>query len=302
MSRQQKETLPVKNTAEISFTDRKSNARGGFSQKTVIDHGLEPINPIQCGGHICPPSYSFGPAVRDFWLLHFVMSGKGSMTNERGTYTVKKNEVFVIRPHEKVSYCADAETPWQYVWIGFSINRPVPETLDTCDVIFAPYLRPLFEAAYSAEGFENGNTFGAYEHYLCGIVWQIIGQIMSRSHMEIDVMDAYVRPAISMMSINYSYRITVADIAAQLHISKGYFSEIFKKETGVSPKKYLNDIRMKRAAEHLLQGEHNVTTVAASVGYSDVFVFSRAFKQRYECAPSEYAKKEAEKSGENDKG
>ena len=58
---------------------------------------------------------------------------------------------------------------------------------------------------------------------------------------------------------------------------------------------------MKRAAKHLMEGEHNVTTVAASVGYSDVFVFSRAFKQFYGCAPSEYAQREAETSGEKDK-
>ncbi len=44
-------------------------------------------------------------------------------------------------------------------------------------------MRPQEKATYraDAEDFENGNTFGAYEHYLCGIIWQIFGLLMNRS-------------------------------------------------------------------------------------------------------------------------
>ena len=293
MPRRKSVTDPMKNKADLSLTFRETGRDKGFSRRLIFDHGLKPINPVQCGRQKCPPCHSFGPAVRDFWLLHFVISGKGTLTNARGSHKVKKGELFVIRPHETASYRADAEEPWEYIWIGFFTTHPVPILLEERDVLSAPYLGSLFEPAYVAEGFENGNTFGAYEHYLCGIIWQIFGALMNHSPKNNNVMDAYVRPAINIMNFNYYYRITVSDIAAQLHISKGYFSEIFKEGTGMSPKQYLNDIRMKRAAMILMQGEHNVTTVAASVGYSDVFVFSRAFKQYHHCAPSEYAKREA---------
>lgn len=295
--RENKATATVKEDTGVPFVYPKANRATGFSRRLIYDHDLKPINPVQCGRQKCPPSYAFKPLVRDFWLLHFVISGKGVLTNARGTHTVKKNEMFVMRPQEKATYRADAEDPWEYVWIGFYTTHPMPHLLETHDVISVPYLKPLFESAHSAEGFENGNTFGAYEHYLCGIIWQILGALMNRSPKDNNVMDTYIRPAINMMQHNYWYRITVSDIAAQLHISKGYFSEIFKKETGVSPKKYLNDLRMKQAAKYLTEGEHNVTTVAASVGFPDVFVFSRAFKQHYHCSPSEYAKRESVQSG-----
>ena len=290
MSENKKIAIPEKTADDISLRLKELGSRKGFSRKIIMDYGLTPINPIKCGRQSCPPSYSYGPAVREFWTLHFVISGKGSLINENGVHAVKKDEVFVIRPHEEVTYVADVETPWEYVWIGFSSTKPMPPILDAQDVFRAPYLKALFEAAHKGLGFEGENTFGAYEHYLCGIIWQIIGILMYRSHKDIGVVDTYIRPAISMMNNYYSYRITVSDIAEQLHISKGYFSEIFKRETGVSPKKYLNDIRMQRASERLAHGE-SVTDVAMLLGYPDVFAFSRAFKQHYHCSPTEYKKR-----------
>jgi len=294
VSGDKKRTLPEKNAEDVAMRLKELGARKGFSKKIIIGYGLSPINPIKCGRQICPPRYSYGPAVREFWLLHFVISGKGILLNQNGSHTVKKNEVFVIRPHEEATYTADVDDPWEYVWIGFSSTKRLPAILETQDVFFAPYLKPFFESAHEGIGGEGGNTFGAYEHYLCGVIWQIIGMLMHHSRKDIGITDAYIRPAISMMNDYYSYRITVSDIAAQLHISKGYFSEIFKRETGISPKKYLNDIRMKHAAERLKRGE-TVTDVAMLMGYPDVFAFSRAFKQHYQCSPTEYIKKRRER-------
>jgi len=56
-----------------------------------------------------------------------------------------------------------------------------------------------------------------------------------------------------------------------------------------SPREYLATLRMNKAAE-LLCGGFGVTVVAASVGYPDVFSFSRAFKNYYGLPPTEYVK------------
>ena len=287
MSHEKKILPPQKSAEDVSNRIKEIENRRDFSKKIIISYGLTPINPIKCGRQSCASSYSYGPALREFWLLHFVISGKGVLVNQSGMHAAKKDEVFVIRPHEETTYIADVEDPWEYVWIGFSSTLPIPQILKTQDVFSAPYLKPLFESAHKGIGDERGNTFGAYEHYLCGIIWQIFGMLMYHSRRSIDTMDSYIRPAISIMNDYYSYRITVPDIAAQLHISKGYFSEIFKQQTGISPKKYLNGIRMERAAERLRRGA-SVTDAAISSGFPDVFAFSRAFKQHYHCSPTEY--------------
>ena len=259
--------------------------------KIVISRGIKPINPFQCGFHKCPESHGFGPATREHWLLHFVVSGKGYFRTQRGEVELSAGDMFIIRPYEVTYYEADAIDPWTYYWIGFTSEIPLPQRLTVNDYINVPYLKELFVAAFDCDRFEDGDTDGAYEHYLCGVIWQILGLLMRDNTVSAGTAASYVEPAISMIRSEYQSSITVADIASRLHINRSYFFEIFKATTGVSPKKYLENVRMQRAAELLTKRGMNVTVTASSVGYPDVFSFSRAFKRYYSCSPTEYAQK-----------
>ncbi len=286
------ENNKISNIENSISNNRNSNA---VRNKFMINYGFNDVNPIQCGTQKCKSLYSYGPMIRDFWILHFIISGKGVMINQNGVHKAAENDIFVTRPYGKVTYTADADEPWHYIWIGFKSEEHVPPILKTQDVISAPYLRELFLAACDDERFENSNTHGAYEYYLCGIIWQIFGLLLQRSPKPVTVVEDYVQPAIRIMYLHHSYDITVSDIAKRLHISKGYFSEIFKEATGVSPKKYLNDIRMEKAIGYLTQNGLSITETALSVGFPDVFAFSRAFKRHFNCSPSEYVKNYNEK-------
>ena len=103
------------------------------------------------------------------------------------------------------------------------------------------------------------------------------------------VIDNYIKPALTLMELYYyDIGLTVSELAARLHITREHFSRIFKAETGISPKQYLNEIRMKKAQMLLTQKSDNITWVAQSVGFSDLFSFSRAFSRYYGCSPMEY--------------
>lgn len=268
------------------------NSDKNWSSRVVINQDLAPINPLQCGKQICPSRYSYTSDDRDFWLLHFVISGKGTLTNRNGKQTVSKNEMFVIRPFENATYTADADDPWEYIWIGFAADRTVPPILEKSDVIYTPYLKDLFIRGYNADDFENIDTYGAYEHYLCGIIWEIFGLLLQNSKNDMNTANNYIKPALTIMELYYSdCKLTVTEIANRLRISQEHFSRIFKAEMGVSPKKYLSDIRMKRAVEFLTQSSESITQMAPKIGFPDVFAFSRAFTRYYGFPPSEYINK-----------
>ena len=56
---------------------------------------------------------------------------------------------------------------------------------------------------------------------------------------------------------------------------------------GCSPKRYLTDLRMKRAKE-LLRVDHTVTETARMVGFRDIYHFSVCFKKEFGISPLEY--------------
>ena len=256
--------------------------------RIVANYQLKPINPVQCGHHACDPSHDFGPATRYHWLLHFVVSGKGEFQTARGKYSLGAGDTFIIRPYEITYYKADSENPWEYLWIGFCTDSPVPPALASNDVLHAPQLERYFRDAYYSGEIDgaDGDRSGAYETYLCGVVWQIFGVLTRVGQKKETSAERYVRAAISAIEAEYSSGITASSLAERLHLNRSYFTVIFKEYTGMSPHAYLTEYRMRRAEELLTVHGYSVTVTALSVGYPDVFAFSRAFKRHFGYPPS----------------
>ena len=92
------------------------------------------------------------------------------------------------------------------------------------------------------------------------------------------------------MNAHYLEDLTVKELAKRMGMSEKYFIQYFHIQTGSSPKQYLVEKRMKHAL--LLLAEHNssLSYVAAKLGYSDPYAFSKAFKKYYGEAPGSFRK------------
>ena len=77
----------------------------------VIDSHFPGLNPMQFGSEECAPGHFFGPAVRTYWLLHYVTSGKGTFTRDGVTYQLQAGDLFVISPYLETYYEADQNSP-----------------------------------------------------------------------------------------------------------------------------------------------------------------------------------------------
>lgn len=82
---------------------------------------------------------------------------------------------------------------------------------------------------------------------------------------------------------------SLADFEKQFSYCKYYLERRFGEEYGCSLMAYRNQKRLEWAAE-LLQ-ERSVSDVAEELGFSSIYVFSRAFKKQFGCAPSNYKEK-----------
>ena len=87
---------------------------------------------------------------------------------------------------------------------------------------------------------------------------------------------------------NYDQNITLNDISKQFYINPYYFSQLFKKKTGVTYQKYLTDYRVDRAKKLLAETELRIYEVCRLVGYSDVNHFNQVFERAEGMKPSEY--------------
>ena len=258
----------------------------GYKKRIVINHEIKPINPVQCGMHNCPASYSFGPCIRKYYILHFVINGKGTFTNETQTYELHENQIFIIHPEETVYYEADPIEPWSYIWISFTSDIELPSALVNNAILDAPELRRFFCSAFDNSDFEQKDTSGAYEYYLSGIIWQILGYL-KRVQGAVYTGDDYLKIAISLMKSEN--RLKIHRVAALTHISKMHLTRLFNEKYGMSPGKFYFNMQMSQASEMLLSGK-SIKHTASIIGFTDIFSFSRAFKRHYGYSPSEYVK------------
>lgn len=72
---------------------------------------------------------------------------------------------------------------------------------------------------------------------------------------------------------------TVAELAAQCHISRSVFAERFQATIGMPPLRYATELRMRLASQWLTQDRLSIDAVAEQLGYTSQAAFSRAFKR-----------------------
>ena len=247
------------------------------------------INPIVAGWESCPAGSYFGPTSRDFTLLHYVVSGEGSFCSNGRTYELKRDKIFVIRPNEVTLYANSVDHPLHYIWIGFEANVPLPRYFNE-DILSIPEALPIFSSMLDLPRSQLEHD-GAY---FVSIIWQLISLLNADRHLsetswQKKYDDDYVSAAINIIEKEFPNQLSVTEIAQKLHLERSYFSRIFHAKMGLSPKQYIFNLRMQRAAELLQSNELSVAELAAAVGYDNLSSFSRAFKQYYGCAPMYFA-------------
>lgn len=243
---------------------------------------LPGLSPVVCGTEQCAPGFSVA-VPRPYYLLHYVLSGRGSFSTGGKTYTVLPSQIFVVRPHRPHVYTADSIEPWRYLWISFYSDVELPALLES-DVFTAPSLRGLFTDTLAVAR----EKVGAREA-VTGKLWTLVSELQRMQATHGMHRNPYVTAAKRYIEENYMKPISVADMAHMLNLDRSYFSTVFRRETGTSPKQYLASVRLEHAAQLLAVEGESVAGAAVHSGYGDSMNFSRHFKAHFGVSPSRYS-------------
>lgn len=249
-----------------------------MKSEIVIDRHYKGYNPVQFGSESCEAGHFFGPSVRTHWLLHYVVYGFGTFVREGVTWQVKPGDIFVIPPYEETYYEADEKEPWRYIWIGFTADEEVPPPLHKA-IVHCPGAGKVFEDMLRCGKLENGRSA-----FLSAKIWELFSILLEEGA----VSTGLIEKALNYMNAEYINNITVQQIAEMLNLNRSYFSEMFKEQMGVSPQAYLIHLRLEKAAELLTLYGETPTTVCYSVGYPDIYHFSKIFKKHFGLSPRKY--------------
>ena len=81
---------------------------------------LVSLSVYNVGFQKCEPLYQWGPGIRDHYLIHHILSGKGYYSVGGKVYALSTGDTFLVYPQTEITYYADEEDPWEYAWVGFN--------------------------------------------------------------------------------------------------------------------------------------------------------------------------------------
>lgn len=80
--------------------------------------------------------------------------------------------------------------------------------------------------------------------------------------------------------------LTLAEMARHIHVTPNYLCRMFKRETGVTPRHYVQKLRMEKALERLADTDESVYGIAEQLGFESASYFTRVFRAKYGITPS----------------
>ncbi len=249
-----------------------------------------------CGYENCSPGHSYGPVMRNGYLIHYILEGSGIYKARGKLFRLKKDDAFLICPGELIYYKADEKTPWSYTWIGmqgikiksYLERTSLPETL-VFHYDWDDRMKLCHEKMFEADKLPCSKDL-MMNSIMYEYLFLLARKFPGKASVFPEKKNSYVEEALSFIESSYCDPITVQNIADHLTLNRSYLHRIFKSATGMSLQDYLLDYRIRQACILLRTTDLSIRAIAHSVSFADPLYFSRLFRQKKGASPSEYRK------------
>ncbi len=252
---------------------------------------------VQSGWEQCIPLHSYGPYVRNNYLFHYIISGKGQLDvmqadGSQRRFQLHEGEGFLILPGQVTTYCADQDDPWRYTWVEFGGSQAqyrlgLAGLTEQCP-IYTPIQRKMAqqvqdELLYIANHAQVStmNLMGHFYFFMDALIETSATKQQVRCMTQ---QGFYIREAVQFIEQNYKEDVKIEQIATFCGLNRTYFSRLFKDLLGQTPQEYLARYRINKAIEIMRSTNLSIGEVAAMVGYPNQLYFSKVF-HKYQGVP-----------------
>lgn len=252
----------------------------------------------QSGWQLSGKGHYYGPIVRDFFVIHYIIKGKGKYNVNGKTYYLEKNNGFLIMPGDSTFYQADEDDPWEYYWVGFDgteSKRLIRLAGFDKDNLIFEYKRDGKLGEYIENMYEASQKNAYPDIEMIGYLYLFMSCLINQNLPSGNIQNEYLKKAINYIENNYYKKLSVSMLSSFVGVERTHLYRIFKAETNQSINSYIRNFRISKAKDSLLFSDYSIEEIAALTGFSDTASFSKAFKNVVEISPTKYRKMIREK-------
>jgi AraC-like DNA-binding protein len=239
-------------------------------------------------------SWNNGRILHEF-QINYITEGEGILETREKLIPVKAGSVMILHPNVWHRYRPISKVGWKEHYVGFMgemAERMIQssEIFHETSVIQIGFNEEVIQL-YDRILYHIKSEKPGYQQICSGLVMQIMGQIISiRKNVDfkLDYMEKSIQKACLLIRDNQTRNIQIEELANELKVNYSHFRKAFKRYTGLSPLQYHASLRLKQAADLLVNTDLSIKEISFDLGFYSVFYFNKLFKEKTGKTPGGY--------------
>jgi AraC-like DNA-binding protein len=243
-----------------------------------------------------PEGYQFswksGRVLNEFQFI-YVTRGRGVFESKpTRRKPVEAGTLFILFPGVWHRYSPAPETGWEEHWISFDgpYARKLcgPPFFSPAQAVLVPGLDPGLSDAYRRLVEELRATRMGHAPVLSALAHEIVARTRAATlsrRADDPEMESLMRKARFLLEENAHRRVRMEAVAAELRLGYSWFRKAFRRHTGLSPKQYLLQFRLRRAKEMLGGTDLLVKQIASALAFDSPYHFTKQFQKKAGMSP-----------------
>jgi len=257
------------------------------------------------------PEWKVKKHMHSFFEFHYVIEGSVYTTINNVEYKISQGNFYIMPPGLLHSHRHDAggshtgfALRWEFIDNDKGIEKSgyITSEFDKISkILLYAHSRPVKDDGSVLDSMmeilkaaQKGCSVLELQILFCRIIIAIskkYTQDMLKTEREFDsafLENQIVDNVIRIIDESCCKDINVKDISNAVHLSYSYLSRLFKKHTGMTINKYLNEIRLRKAQKLILCSNKSIAQIAAETGFSSEHYFCSQFKKFFGISPGKF--------------
>ena len=290
---------------DISNLEKSLALEGNVAESKYFFFDTNPLEKqkfaIIFGGYEkCAPDFHIKRKTYPYNVLEIPTAGQCSLSIDEQEYTLKKGTIGSFTSGVPHQYKCNPEHPMEHFFIVFTGNE-ADELIELNSFANGSVVKqnnPALVLFLAESILRAGLEKTELSHQLCChylkalLIEQSLHTAPSNKAYPMSI--SRYRQCRNYIDSNFSSITGTAEVAKACSMTTRYMSRLFKKYNDITPREYIMRLKLNKAASVLLTSSNTIYEVAAMVGFSDPYHFSRNFKNFHGISPQNYRDKHLE--------
>jgi AraC-like DNA-binding protein len=243
-----------------------------------------PLHVRSCGHYRTAKGWRELSGSKDFLQMYWGVTGNGLFCTGGKEYLLKPNHIFFFMPGDTHDITA-LDEGFEYQWIAFDGNN-LQNTIEQFKITREPRLAGKAPIEIFDEVRNNLCNFSQRGNYLASANgFMLLSQAFAGTFYQSSIFEKFL----DHIRKHYSAPdLSLADIALALKVNRITLLRAVLKESGMSPKRYLDTLRLRESLSMLRETDLSIKEIAANSGFSSSNYFAKVVKKQTGKSPSFY--------------